>query len=407
MNILFIGFWGLDDPLTLATTFPNLQLLSERANVTRIHLATVERDGEAPPPLRLPFATTKITHQALESRPNRSLLATKLEEFRRFPRELAAAVHAHRIDVIIGRGAMAGALAYLTAQRTNKPFYVESFEPHADYMLESGVWSRFDPRYIFQRFWEEKEKKYARGLMPVAENYRRQLQREGLAADKIVTVPCQVNLAAFAPDVAAGQTVRQRLGFPPEAIIGIYVGKFGDIYYDAEAFALFRAAADYFGPAFRLIVLTPNALPEVRTKLAHAGIEVAQYFATKAPHQEVPAYLSAADFAFAPIKPAQCRQYCSPVKVGEYWASGLPVLLTEGVGDDSDIIKAEGGGAIFNVEQPESVQTALASIAQQIAQPRYREAVRQLAIRHRSLDLSRQAYDYFFGSEQPHAAVPG
>jgi glycosyltransferase involved in cell wall biosynthesis len=399
MKILFIGFWGLEDPLTLSTTFPNLQLLAELSSVELIRFATVEREGQAIPILKLPFVTTKISHQPLVSRPRRSLLGTKLEEFLRFPRELMATIHELGIDIIIGRGAMAGALAYLTSKRTGKPFYVESFEPHADYMLESGVWSKYDPRYIFQRFWESKEKKYAKGLMPVAENYRRQLQREGLNANNIITVPCPVNLTSFAPNVTTSRAVRDRLGFAIDAIVGIYVGKFGDIYYDAEAFALFRAAADFFGDAFRLIILTPNPLAEVEAKIRRAGLSPGQFFVTKAPHHEVPSYLSAADFAFAPIKPAECRQYCSPVKVGEYWASGLPVLLTEGVGDDSDIIKVEGGGAIFNLQHSDSVPQALQEIAHQISQPFYREQVRQLAERHRSISLSRDAYNYFFGAK--------
>jgi glycosyltransferase involved in cell wall biosynthesis len=395
VKILFVGFWGLSDPLTLSTTFPNLELLNALDNVELVRFATVERDGEPIPALQLPFISEKITHQALVSRPQRSLLATKLEEFLRFPRELAASVRELGIDTIIGRGAMAGALAYLTSKRTGKPFYVESFEPHADYMLESGVWSRYDPRYLFQRFWESKEKKYARGLMPVAENYRLQLQREGIDAARIITVPCPVNMVTFAPNIAARQTVRQGLNFISNAIVGIYVGKFGDIYYDIEAFALFKTAADYFGSNFRLIVLTPNSLSDVNNKLQKAGLMAEHYFVTKAPHHEVPNYLAAADFAFAPIKPADCRQYCSPVKVGEYWASGLPVLLTEGVGDDSNIIKREGGGAIFNLQKPDSVPQALASIAQQISRPNYRQQVTKLASRHRSIELARKAYEYF------------
>lgn len=398
MKILFIGFWGLADPLTIATTFPNLQLLNNLPNVELICFATVERDVQEIPAFKLPFLTTKISHQSLISHPQRSLIGTKLEEFMRFPRELSNTVRELAIDIIIGRGAMAGALAYLTAQRTGKPFYVESFEPHADYMLESGVWSRYDPRYIFQRFWENKEKKFAKGLMPVAENYRRQLQREGLNVDTIVTVPCPVNLADFMPSTTARQAMRLRLGFEAESTVGIYVGKFGDIYYDAEAFDLFKAAADFFGTAFRLIILTPNPVNEVLAKLQKVGLLTHQFFVVRAQHHEVPDYLSAADFAFAPIKPANCRQYCSPVKVGEYWASGLPVILTEGVGDDSDIIKAEGGGAIFNLLHPDSVLQALRAIAQQIGRPGYREQVRRLAEQHRSIDLSRRAYDFFFGN---------
>lgn len=406
MKILFIGFWGFDDPLTTSTTLPNLEILANSAEVEQICLATVER-GEEPPSFRLPFNTTKISFHALVSSPRKSLLATKMEEFIRFPRELARIATQMKATHIIGRGAMAGALAYMTAQRTGIPFFVESFEPHADYMLDSGVWSRYDPRYLFQRYWEGKEKTNAQGLMPVAENYRRQLIREGRVAERVVTVPCPVNLTTFFYQATAGQQVRQRLGFGEYNIIGVYLGKFGDIYYDEEAFALFKSAADYFGPEFRLIVLTPNLLDDVRRKLQKAGFADSQVFVTKAPHHEVPGYLSAADFAFAPIKPADCRQYCSPVKVGEYWACGLPVLLTEGVGDDSDIIAGDpAGGAIFNLAHPDTVPQALARIAAQLQQPDYRKQARALAERYRSIDHSRQAYEQLLGVHPALSTAP-
>jgi glycosyltransferase involved in cell wall biosynthesis len=397
VKILFIGFWGLDDPLTLSTTFPNLEILASSDDVEHIRLATVEREGYIPI-LKLPFETNKISFKPLVSPIRRSLLVTKFEEFVRFPRLLSVMAKEIGATHIIGRGAMAGALAYLTSERTGLPFFVESFEPHADYMLESGVWHRYDPRYIFQRFWEEKEKKYALGLMPVAENYRKQLLREGRAEAQVVTVPCPVNLHSFVYQPLAGQDVRERLSFPKEAIVGVYLGKFGDIYYDKEAFELFRSAANFFGSHFRLIILTPNSIPEVEAKLNTVGFSAEQYFVTKSPHHEVPSYLSAANFAFAPIKPAPCRLYCSPVKVGEYWACGLPVLLTEGVGDDSDIIRREpAGGAGFDLNVPDSVPNALACIAAQIQQPEYRVQARALAERYRSVERSRQAYKDLLG----------
>jgi hemoglobin-like flavoprotein len=66
------------------------------------------------------------------------------------------------------------------------------------------------------------------------------------------------------------------------------------------------------------------------------------------------------------------------------------------VGDDSDIIKQEGGGAVFNVDKPESIAQGIARMAALIREPDYRTAVRQLAVKHRSLELSRQAYHKFF-----------
>ncbi|MBF9143428.1 glycosyltransferase [Hymenobacter properus] len=394
MRILFLSYWGLHDGLTTSTVFPHLRVLQNRADVSAVRLVTIERGPDAKTELNFDLGSSadKISFEPLRSKPSGNVILNKIEDFTRFPQELIRQAAEFKPDFILARGAPAGALAYLVWQKTKLPFYVESFEPHAAYMLESGVWRAYDPRYLFQRHWEKRQKQLAKGLMPVAENYRQQLIREGVPASRIVTVPCSVDAQAFAFDATAAQRVRQRLGYPASAVVGIYVGKFGDIYYDQEAFDLFRAAADYFGPDFRLIVLTPNNEADVRRKLQAVGLGPDQAFVTKAPHAEVPHYLSASDFAFSPIRPAPCRLFCSAIKIGEYWASGLPVLVTPGVGDDSAIIEAERGGAVFDLRQPGSVPAALARLAALMQQPDYRARIHELAVRHRSLTRVQEAY---------------
>lgn len=404
MRVLFLGYWGLHDGLTTSTILPHLRILQERPDVTAVRLVTIERGTEAQAELTFApgFEADKISFKPLRSRPGRNVILTKVEDFTRFPNELVKQVAEFRPDFILARGTPAGSLAYLVWRKTRLPFYVESYEPHADYMLESGVWGRYDPRYLFQQYWETRQKQLALGLMPVAENYRQQLIREGVPAQRIMTVPCSVDAAAFAFDVAARARVRQRLGWPAEAVVGVYVGKFGGIYFDAEAFELFRMAAEHFGPAFRLVILTPDPVAEVRAKLAAVRMPVQQVFVTKSPHREVPGYLSSADFAFATIKPAPCRLFCSAIKIGEYWASGLPVLVSPGVGDDSAIIENEGGGAVFDSTFPASIREALAVIAQQLAVPNHRLHIRELAVRHRSVEQTRLAYEQLLPTNSSH-----
>ena len=405
MRILYLGYWGLLDGLTTSTVFPHLRLLQERDDVEAIRLVTIERGPQARQAALTfapSYATPKISFEPLRSQPSRNVILNKVEDFIRFPNELVKQAAEFRPDFMLARGAPAGALAYLVWQKTKLPFYVESFEPHADYMLESGVWRRYDPRYLFQRHWERRQKQLAQGLMPVAENYRQQLINEGVPAGRIATVPCSVDASQFAYDATVRQQVRQRLGWPEDALVGIYVGKFGGIYYDEEAFRVFWAAANFFGPAFRLIILTPDPVAEVQGKLSAAGLPAGQVFVAKAPHDEVPGYLSAADFAFATIKPAPCRLFCSAIKIGEYWASGLPVLVSPGVGDDSAIAEAEGGGAVFDLARPASVSAALAAIGRQLADPAHRTRIRELAVRHRSVEQARLAYQQLLPAASSH-----
>ena len=396
MNIIFLSYWGVNDPLTVSTVFPHLRLLQQMPQVKKVVLVTVERNAEGSFSLQFApdFAADKIEFKPLISRKNQFVLLNKLDDFIRFPRALGALVKQYDIHAIVARSALAGALAYLVWKKMATPFLVESFEPHADYMLESGVWHRYDPRFIFESYWEQKQKQFATGVMPVAENYRMKLMNEeGVPAQRIMTIPCSVNMAAFRFDKMNRQNVRQRLNMGAGNVVGVYVGKFGGMYYEAEAFGLFRTAADFFGDGFRLILLTPTPVDEVMQHLKSAGFRTEQVFVTKAPPAEVPSYLSAADFAFATYKKGAAKKFLSPVKVGEYWAAGLPVLLTDGVGDDSAIIKREGGGAVFDVDHPETVQAALGQMVALLQNPNHRTARVKLAERYRSVERAREAYE--------------
>ena len=398
MRILFIGYWGFSDALTVSTIFPNLELLQQLAYVEHIVLATIERQAEAVPAVfEVPFPAPKLSFRPLHSRPGQSLLLTKADDFWRFPQELAALMAAERLDTIIGHGAPGAALAYLVARRTSHPFYATMYEPHADYMRDAGVWRPFDPRYLVQRLLEKQVKRHAAGLIPAADAYNAQLRWEGVPAARLRTGPCMVRLATFRFDAAARLRIRQRLGFSAQAPVGVYLGKFGGLYYDQEAFDVFQEAAAQFGPEFCLLILTPDAAAQVQARLRAVGIPAARSYVAQVKHHEVPDFLSAADFAFATVKFAPSNRYRSLVKVAEYWACGLPVLLTEGVGDESEIIAQGQGGAIFNLARPASVGEGLQRIRAQLQLPDCRERTRQLAEHYRAPRRNRLAFEQLLG----------
>jgi glycosyltransferase involved in cell wall biosynthesis len=394
MVVLFLSYWGITDPLTVATVFPHLSILSQMQEIRKIILVTIERKAELKEELSyIPSDKEKIEFHPLFSRSSQAVLLNKIDDFVRFPRVLTVLVEKYSVKAIIARGAPAGALAYLVWRKLHIPFLVESFEPHADYMLESGVWRWYDPRFIAEKYWESKQKQTAVGLMPVADNYRRKLIKEKVSAARIVTVPCSVDMNNFQFSEQERQVMRQQLNIPSDAIVGIYVGKFGGMYYEEEAFMLFQQSSIFFGQSFRLIILTPAPKEQVYSYLAKVSFDVKRVVVATVLPSEVPAYLAAADFAYATYKKGNAKQFLSPIKVGEYWSVGLPVLLTDGVGDDSKIICQQGGGAVFDVAEPATVSAAFTQIAKILRSPSSRVEIRELARRYRTIDHARLAYE--------------
>ncbi len=382
INLLYLGYWSAHEGLSEATIFPHLQVLDNFPEVEKIIYVSIERSPDAKP---VDWPIKKLNHIPYLSGPS---LKNKISELFKLPAFLEKLCSQYNIDKIIARSTPAGTFAYLTAKKCRLPFYVESFEPHAKYMLATGVWSIFDPRYWIQLYYENKQKKHASALMPVAENYAKELRGNHKIKCPVYTIPCTVDLEKFKPDKEKGLAVRHKLDFSAEDTIGIYVGKFGDIYYDEEAFDWFSQCHKFL-PQFKLIILTGQDKQKITARLIKDGFNHQEFFIDKVPHNEVPAYLNAADFAFCLHKPHKYSHAYSPIKNGEYWACGLPIIISENIGDDSAIIKETRSGIV--VDNSKIPETSLKQLSV-LFRKNNNEEIRKLAIRFRNAVIVKKIY---------------
>ncbi len=386
--LLYLSTWALDDGLTHSTVFPHLEVLQTSTRFDRLFLITVEHEpGTAFEPT---FPASRIQHATMRRRSYRPAPLARMVEYLTWPAHIGRICRNNRVELILARGAPAGALAHLSQRHGGAPYIVESFEPHARYMLESGVWRRWDPRYLFQSRWERAQKRHATALLPVSEGYRRLLINEGVPPERILNLPCTVDTEQFRFSADSRKNTRRELSLNGDCLLGVYVGKFGDNYYGKEAFSVFGRFAEQL-PAFRMLVLTPMPAADVEALAREARFPVERLIVMASAHCDVPRYLCAGDVAFATSRPTPSRRFVSLVKVGEYWAAGLPVVITEGVGDDSDRIRAQSAGAVVTLESA-SLDEAVGRIQFLLREPGHRERIASLAGKYRSRGLVREAY---------------
>lgn len=379
MNILFISYWSFHDGLTQGSVIPNLKILRAMPKVNKLVLCTVER-GQMVDKIE----SEDFLHVPLSANTKSGLFA-KMDDYIRFPREVAALVKVHKIDLVICRSSLAGAIGLMATLFLKVPFVVESFEPHASYMIESGVWRRYGVRAFVENLFHYFIRKKALYLLPVAEGYARQL-RDRYHLQNIRVAPCIVDLEKFNPS----KRDRTFLRISENAVVGIYVGKFGGMYYQEEAFVLFCHARSVFDH-FHLVILTPDRQYAVQM-LKRYNFKDGDFHVLTVPHEQVPGFLASADLAFATYKHSPSKRFLSPIKVGEYWASGLPVILTDGVGDDAAIINTSGFGATFQASD-ESMLQALHKVKKQLAGSDAVRNNRQLAEQHRKPEILVKVYN--------------
>ena len=375
-RILYINYWGINEGLTQASSLPSINILDNSTVVEKVLFVTIERGHNSN--WHNPFH--KTTHIPLQSKKKQFNLLNKLDDYLVFPKSLVNLCLVNNINYIIARGASAGSLAYLVSKKVKLPFIVESFEPHADYMLDGGVWGKCNIKYIIQKFFEYKQKKNASALITVSSHFKNKLLKEGLK--NIFVARCPIDKFFFSNVVVKK---------PKNSITGIYVGKFGDIYYRKEVISLFEHCYDYFDN-FKLVIATPQCddfIQQLKIKFPKSSIKSYK-------HDEIPELLAKANFGIATIKQSKVRKYCSPIKVGEYWSAGLPVLLTKGVGDDSDILNRTELGAVFDINDQQSILAGLSKINSLIFDPTAKSKIQELARTYRSIVGLEKIYDEIF-----------
>ncbi|MCW5899077.1 MAG: glycosyltransferase [Flavobacteriales bacterium] len=387
-RVLFLSYWSLREPLTAAAIFPYLRILSDRPSIKDIHLVTMETTSDFLPDVDL--AIPKVEHVAVLPRFKWWFLLSKVDLYLRSIGTISRLVRREGIDLIMAKASMAGAIAHFVHRRTGVPYNVESFEPHATYMVECGVWPKRGLRFLFADHMERVQLHHASNIITVTWNHARDLVREGQDPWRVHVIPSITDLERFRFQPEDRAAVRQRLGIPADATVGVYVGKFGGLYFDREAFHMFKEAFKHF-PDLHLVVLSPMDPTVIEARAAEAGIPADRFHVSVAAHTEVPAHLSAADLAFSPIKPAPIKRYQCPIKNGEYWASGLPILMTDGVADEHLLMRKGIGGAVYGTDLS-GLDEAFATIKRIMREPDYRASITRLAERYKSVRIAEEVY---------------
>jgi len=393
MNVLFIGYWGANEGLSQATINPHLELLLGNSVTSKVVYVSIERKRESV--YRLP-ESKKLLHIPLKADRTRFRLLNKVIEVILFGNKLVSIARGFQIDLVICRSSLAGNFGLRVKKSLKIPFVVESFEPHAEYMRELGVWRYYGLSYQYQKWKEKRQLKHAILICPVSHNYTNYLVQEGISKEKVATLPCAVNIEKFRFSEEKRKQKRTQLAIQPGALVSIYVGKFEGIYFSLEdSLALFKKCKEHFANFF-LILLCPDS-EEVNKRLANE-VDIHSWITVlTVPHDDVGDYLSASDCAFSLHRPIESMRYVSPIKNGEYWANGLPIIISDGIGDDSLLLKESSFGVVMRNSVP--IDQSLNQLYSLIQKEGHRQEIVTLARKYRSFDTVELIYNKLLTSK--------
>lgn len=391
-NILVLTYWSFKDALIQTYTLPYVHQIADTiTDENKIILLTLEKEAENTFPLNKKIRVVGWLYKPLGIKA--AWMWTK------YIFKLVRIIRKEKIDTIHAWCTPAGMIGYILSVITGKELIIDSFEPHAETMVENGEWKKdsFAFKLLFR--FEKLQAHRAKHLISISSkmcDYAK--EKYGLSNKTLFIKPACVNLQLFSEKNIKNPELVKKLGLENK-IVCVYAGKFGGIYLEKEAFDFFKVAENFWGNKFIALILTSNTEDEIEKYRVQSSLKKTSVIRHFVPHAEIANYIGLGDFAFTPVKPIPTKQYCSPIKDGEYWALGLPVVITKNISDDSDIINENGIGYVLE-QLDEAEYLKAVHVIDSLLKNNSREIlyakIRNIAETKRNFSISKNIYNIIY-----------
>jgi glycosyltransferase involved in cell wall biosynthesis len=408
ITALYICWWSLQDPLCQTQSLSYLRELTERGY--RFSLITFEQgqyrlDAGRKKARQDELASAGIHWYPLTYHKRFPLLATSYDCLRAILVALFLILR-YRIQMIHSRASIPSSIALAASSLCRVKFLYDADNRLSEEYADNGHWSRDGLAFRITAWVEATARKRADAVITLSETLREDFISEFGVRAPIEVIPCCVDLGVFFFDEQARRERRRQLQLADEEKLFVYVGKMGPRYLVQEMFEFFHLAKTRLGGA-RLLILSGDSPADFHRLAGAQGLRSEDYFVRHAGREEVREWLSAADAGLSLLRSAGCERGSSPVKIGEYLATRLPVLITPAIGDYSQWIAQNRLGVVVESLSEEGYIDATAKLLELWGDLSLGERCRKFAENNLSLkSVAALRYDRTYKRLVEQAAAP-
>ncbi len=395
-NIMILTHWSYQDALIQAYTLPYVYIIRKNLDAgRRIILITFEQKH-----LKLDEKNLKEKQKFLMSK-GIELITFDYTNFnfsiiyKSFIHlfKLTRIIKKYRIGIIHAWCTPAGSIGYILCKLTGVKLIIDSYEPHAEAMVENQTWKKNSIKYHILFHLEKKLTSYASVLISATEGMRKYAElKYNFTPKNFLVKPACVDLSIFNNKRLKNSELMKLYGLENK-IVCVYAGKFGGIYLTNEIFRILVAAEKKWGDSFRALLLTNHPREELEKWANETGFNLDKLICKFVSHEDIASYIGLGDFAITPVKPIPTKRFCSPIKDGEYWGIGLPVIITKNISDDSDIIKSNNAGYVLEELTKVEYENAISKIDLLLkSENNLNERISSIAKNYRSYRIAEEVY---------------
>lgn len=374
--MVYVSHNEIDNGLVRSQVLPYLRVLGERHDI-QTRLITFERGGS--------FPAGEFPRErwiGLRARPG-GRLAAKAVDLLSGVVVTVVTVLRHRAALVHARSYLPASISLIVRILTGRPYVFDMRGFLGEEYLEVGHWTERDLRYRLLRAAERPLLRAASGIVCPTTAAQRRLRTDYARETRskpVIVIPSMVDLQRFTP-VATRDPVPTL----------VYSGTLGSWYMLDEMLRVWAAArARVPALAFRIVTRSDPGL--VSAALARTGIDATGLGLRSAAYSEMPDILARAHVGIALVRQARSKLSASALKVAEYLAAGLPVVVNDRLGDISGQVERSGAGHVLPDYSAPAIRAAGDAIALLLADAGARERARALA--EAEYDLSEGARRY-------------
>ena len=359
-RVLYLVYWGTGEPLGQALVLPSVRRLAQLgAKVTLVTFDKAEdlNQREYTVAIRRELETLGIRWVSLRYHRGPYAPAKIYDAVAGWVRSIAAQLGG-RTDIVHARTFVGGLMGLVLSRllRAKFVYHNEGFYPNEQ--VDGGVWASGSRRHRIARGLEGQL--YARADGIIALSHRARATIKELAAVRrkrtpVIVVPSVVDLERF-------RCPKNEKGVRPGGLRLVYTGSVG-LRYRLDRAAEFAAVALQELGYVSLRVLTRADRSVVEGILEASSLPRAFWTVDSVPHASMPEELSQHDAGLFFLTQGLSEQGCSPTKIGEYWACGLPVVTTPNVSDTDEIVLRERVGVVVKEHSEAGYSEAVRTLA--------------------------------------------
>ncbi|HQV00336.1 MAG: glycosyltransferase [Bacteroidia bacterium] len=348
MNVLYLSYDGMTDPLGQSQVLPYLFGLSKAGY--KIHLISFEKPerNHLVSGLKKEITEQGITWHPLVYHKKPAVLSTLFDIL--ILKQKVIKLHTEfNFQLVHCRSYITAIAGLHLKQKRGVSFIFDMRGFYADERVDGGLWpqDKFVYKFIYQYFKQLEKKLLINAdaivsLTNSAKNIMQNWQLKKLPLP-ITVIPCCADLAHFNFMNSQKTITKTQLKIADDALVITYLGAIGTWYMLDEMLLFFKSLLQVKPDALFLFITTESA-NTIFNAAQKLDISQTQIRVVSANRQQVPSYLLLADLAIFFIKPTFSKKASSPTKQAELMGMGLPIICNAGVGDTDYIVNETNSG---------------------------------------------------------------